>query len=223
MSTAPGVPFALLAIVAVALAACAFEDDSPLVSEATSALGRPVSASLNGWTIDAVVQHAPVAGNVRAVTTFDDNGLGGRRSGGTCLVADLDLGACDTVQDCLDAADTAGLPGNGGDPGWYHYCEPTGRETSPSYPQSRRCWSRPGRQGEFCSLGPGNSSGTARTVERDVTGIPGLASTPRRWTSISCLAGGTARDGSVVGDPAGCALHTSYVYVLDDPLTVPGL
>lgn len=206
-------PSVLAAALTLALAACAVDEAE--LATATDELGRPpATGSLHGWTITSDVTRDVRAGTARASVTFDDGGTGGVRSGGVCLVADLDLGACETAQDCVDAAAAAGLPGNGGTAGWWHYCEAAGTPT-------RRCWSRPGRQANLCVVGPGARPGQTRSIEAAVAGLAGLEDRPRAWTAISCLAGGTGPDGSLVGDPAGCGRLTSYVHVLDAPVVVP--
>jgi hypothetical protein len=192
-----------------------------MVSATTSSLGRAVSATLHGWTIRSRVELGAEPGTVRATVAFADNGLGGVRSGGACLVADLRLGSCESAQDCLDAASARGLPVNGGAEGWWHYCVGAG-PSDPEPATAPRCWTRPGTQASLCTLGPGARPGEVRGMEKRVTGLPLLDDAPRPWTSLACLAGGTAADGAVVGDPAGCARQSSYVYSIDRPFWVPG-
>jgi hypothetical protein len=208
-------------LVAVGLLAGCTVEAEPRVS--ATALGRPpVSASLHGWTIRSQVEPGADPGSLRATVTFADNGLGGLRSGGTCLVADLGLGPCNSVQDCLDAASARALPGNGGADGWWHYCVAAG---PPDLPRDAapRCWTRPGRQANLCMVGPGARPGDIRGVEKRVTGLPHLDASPRPWTSLSCLAGGIAADTTtIVGDPTGCARQTDYVYAVDRPFWVSG-
>lgn len=204
------------------LGSCGGEAAQELSTSAAD-LGRPpAEASINGWTLQSQVERGSERGVLRATAAFDDGGAGGFRSGGTCLVADLGLGACETDKDCLDAAAANGLPGNGGTAGWWHYCVGAGTGFG-ARDSATRCWTRPAMQSALCALGPGAAPGSARTVQKNVT-VLGLEDAPRAWTALSCLAGGTDRQGNVVGDPAGCRSQTKgkYVYAVDRPIVVPG-
>jgi hypothetical protein len=222
-SAHPTLTFSLtlaLALAATGLAGCVTADE-PTVTAERLELGRPpVAGSFAGWTLRTQVEPGHVRGAVRATVTFDDNGLGGLRSGGACLVADLGLGGCETNQDCVDAAVARGLPGNLGTAGWFHYCLAAGSGDA-SHADGRRCWSRPGTQAKLCQLGPNGRPGDIRGVEQRVTGLAGLDDEPRAWTAIGCLTGGTAADGSLVGDPLGCAHQAGYIYAVDHPVLVP--
>lgn len=215
---APMVRLAALGVATFALGAGCTTEGEP-VGTSSAQLGRPpVSATVDGWIIRGQIEPGTRPGSARATMTFDDQGLGGLRGGGTCLVTDVGLGACDSVQDCVDAAIAQGLPGNGGVPGWNHYCLTAGG----GRPQDKRCWVRPGTQGQLCQVGPNGRPGDIRGVEKVVTRLPFLDDAPRSWTAVGCLAGGTAPDGAVVGDPAGCARLTRYVYAVDHPIMVSG-
>lgn len=208
-----------VALFVLALASCALDPEPPL-SSTSSALGRPpIAASLDGWTIRAQLEPGAEPGTLRATVTFDDHGQGGLRSGGVCLVADLELGPCEQAQDCVDAAIARGLPGNGGAAGWFHYCVAAGDDGGPRH-RERRCWTRPDTQANLCQLGPGGRPGDIRGVEKSAD-RPGLAPATRAWTALACLAGGTAADGSTVGDPLGCARQSRHVYAVDDALVAP--
>ena len=86
--------------------------------------GRPawaqVSGTLNQWTATAMIEQLE-SDEVQASVEFDDNGSGGTRRGGVCLVTDLGLGRCETKEACSETAVDRGLPGTG-TAGWFHYC-----------------------------------------------------------------------------------------------------
>ena len=74
-----------------------------------------------------------------------------------------------------------------------------------------------------------NSPGTVRTKVHSPYGIAEFDDDERDWTALACLAGGTAPDGTTVGDPLACALLTTasdgtplYKYVIDTPIKVEG-
>ncbi len=184
--------------------------------------GRPtwvqVSETQNGWTETAMIEQLE-NGDVQASVQFDDNGTGGTRRGGVCLVTDLGLGSCDTKEECSDKAVHRGLPASG-TAGWFHYC--IAAATDDGTPgRKHRCWARPGTQPEYCNIGF-NSPGTVRTKVHSPYGIAELDDDERDWTAVACLAGGTAPDGTTVGDPLGCALTRPgfYKYAVDTPITV---
>lgn len=79
---------------------------------------------------------------------------------------------------------------------------------------------------DYCNLGI-NFPGAIRSKARSPFGIAGLDDDERDWTAVACLAGGTAPDGTTVGDPLGCTLLTEapdgtplYQYIIDTPLEV---
>ena len=192
-----------------------------------SAGGRPaeaqVSGSLNQWTATTWIERLE-NGEVQASVAFDDNGSGGSRRGGFCLVTDLGLGRCTSSAACSEKAIARGLPGIE-NPGWYHYCEAAATDDGTSGKQ-RRCWSRPGSQGDYCTLGV-NQPDSVRTKAIWPYGIDELDDDERDWTVIACLAGGTAPDGTTIGDPLACAQLTTapdgtplYKYVIDTPIEV---
>lgn len=182
-----------------------------------------VSGTLNQWTATAMIE--PFEGNdVQASVEFDDNGSGGTRRGGVCLVTDLGLGPCETKEACSEKAVDRGLPGSG-TAGWIHYC--VAAATDEGTPGKRnRCWSRPGTQPDYCSIGI-NAPGTVRTKAHSPYNIAELDDDERDWTALACLAGGAAPDGTTVGDPLACAqLSTApdgtplYKYVIGKPIEV---
>jgi hypothetical protein len=184
--------------------------------------GRPasvqVSDTLHGWTETVMIEQLE-SGEVQASVEFDDNGSGGTRRGGVCLVTDLGLGICDTKEECSDKAVQRGLPGTG-TAGWFHYC--VAAATDDGTPgRQQRCWSRPGTQPDYCNLGF-NSPGAVRAKPHSPYGIAELDDDERDWTAIACLAGGSAPDGTTVGDPLGCATTRTgfYKYAVDTPIKV---
>lgn len=205
----------VLALVALLLVAFAGSGQRPALAQ--------VAGTLNQWTAIGMIEQLET-GDVQALVEFDDNGSGGTRRGGTCLVTDLGLGRCTTNEACSGKAVDRGLPGTG-TAGWWHYC--VAAATDEGVPgRQKRCWSRPGTPAEYCSMGV-NSPGAVRTRAHTPYGIEGLDDDSRDWTAIACLAGGTAPDGTTVGDPLACALLTSaldgtplYLYVIDTPLEI---
>lgn len=182
-----------------------------------------VSGTLNQWTATAMIEQFE-SGDVQASVEFDDNGSGGTRRGGVCLVTNLGLGPCETSAACSEKAVNRGLPGSG-TAGWFHYCVAAATDQGTPGKQ-KRCWSRPGTQADYCSIGI-NSPGTVRTKAHSPYGIAELDDDERDWTALACLAGGTAPDGTTVGDPLACAGQTTapdgtplYKYVIDTPIEV---
>jgi len=200
----------ILALVTFLLIAFASSGGRPAVAQ--------VSNTLNGWTATAMIEQLG-SGEAQASVEFDDNGSGGTRRGGVCLVTDLGLGSCDTKEECSDKAVDRGLPSTG-TAGWFHYCVAAATdEGTPG--KKNRCWSRPGMQPDYCNIGI-NSPGTVRTKAHSPYGIAELDDDERDWTAVACLAGGTAPDGTTVGDPLACATqHTGfYKYVIGTPIKV---
>ncbi len=205
----------ILALVAFLLIAFASGGGRPALAQ--------VSGTLNQWTATAMIERLE-SGEVQALVGFDDNSSGGTRRGGTCLVTDLGLGRCTTNEACSGKAVDRGLPGTG-TTGWWHYCVAAATDEGTPGNQ-KRCWSRPGTQADYCNLGI-NLPGTVRAKAHSPFGIAELDDDERDWTAIACLAGGTAPDGTTVGDPLACALLTTapdgaplYQYVIDTPLAV---
>ena len=67
-----------------------------------------------------------------------------------------------------------------------------------------------------------NLPGAVRTKARSPYHIAGLDNDQRDSIPIGCLAGGTAPDGTTVGDPLACAMEATglYIYIIDTPLEV---
>ncbi len=119
------------------------------------------------------------------------------------------------------AAIGRGLPGTASG-GWSHYCFAAATdEGTPG--KLKRCWSRPGTQSDYCSLGI-NLPGALQTKAHSPYGIANLDDDERDWTAVARLAGGTAPDGTTVGNPLACSLLTApyYIYVIDTPIEVTG-
>ena len=113
--------------------------------------GNTTSATIDGWTVTAGEPYFVDADHIQASVSFEQ--LTGadtdRRSGGSCLVADLnDKTPCETSADCAHLF----LPTGG-----YHYCLGAAGDTD-----HKICWTRPSAAG--CTRGSRADGDVATTT-----------------------------------------------------------
>jgi hypothetical protein len=194
-----------------------------------------VSGTLNYWTATAKIERIE-SGDIQASVKFDDNGTGGTRRGSLILVTNLGLGSCEVQSECNARALERRLPVPGDGRGWFHYCvAPATEEGTPK--KHKQCWSRPGMPAQYGLSPPpppatGFQPGTlvfTRSPYDIVLSFPleepkrYLDNDQRDWTTLVCLSGGAAPDGTtVVGIPFGCRdqIAGGYIYLVDTPIEV---
>lgn len=192
---------AVLGVVSVGAGCAAPTEDVGTGSAALNA--NPESEDGFGFTLGVAITKS--GSSLTATGNLEDNGLGGTRTAGVCLVTDLGLGKCETIADCDAAAAAAGLPVSNGafnpNGNVQHYCVAAGSEGQ------KRCWTRPGGAAGpngYCRTTSTGADGSIITVTHAATSTNpaiDLSDTSHAWTAVGCLSGPAG--GTPVSNPDG--------------------